>query len=70
MDFTNFLQYVLKQQKINEGLNEYINDIKSGYEYITFATTMDILDNYLRNHPARRSCFSMYTFYESYLTYE
>uniref|UniRef100_A0AAF5DRL1 Uncharacterized protein n=1 Tax=Strongyloides stercoralis TaxID=6248 RepID=A0AAF5DRL1_STRER len=63
MDFTNFLQYVLKQQKINEGLNEYINDIKSGYEYITFATTMDILDNYLRNHPARRSCFSIRILY-------
>uniref|UniRef100_A0AAF5DKQ2 Uncharacterized protein n=1 Tax=Strongyloides stercoralis TaxID=6248 RepID=A0AAF5DKQ2_STRER len=63
MDITNFLQYVLKQQKINEGLNEYMNDIKSGYEYITFATTMDILDNYLRNHPARRSCFSIRILY-------
>uniref|UniRef100_A0AAF5I4P8 Uncharacterized protein n=1 Tax=Strongyloides stercoralis TaxID=6248 RepID=A0AAF5I4P8_STRER len=42
-------------------LNEYINDIKSGYEYIKFATTIDIfLDNYLRNHPEICSCSSIF----------
>uniref|UniRef100_A0AAF5DRX4 Uncharacterized protein n=1 Tax=Strongyloides stercoralis TaxID=6248 RepID=A0AAF5DRX4_STRER len=63
MDITNFLQYVLKQQKMNEGLNGYINDIISEYEYIKFATIMNILNNYLRNHPARRSCFSIRILY-------
>lgn len=53
MDITNFSQDVLKQQKMNQCLNEYINDIKSGYELRKFTTMMDILDNHLRNHPTR-----------------
>uniref|UniRef100_A0AAF5DRT9 Uncharacterized protein n=1 Tax=Strongyloides stercoralis TaxID=6248 RepID=A0AAF5DRT9_STRER len=31
-------------------LNEYIIDIRLGYEYIKFTTIMDILDNNLKNH--------------------
>ncbi|CEF60381.1 LD28067p [Strongyloides ratti] len=53
LDITNFSQDVLRQQKINQYLNEYINDIKSGYELRKFSTMMDILDNHLVNHPTR-----------------
>uniref|UniRef100_A0AAF5I4F3 Uncharacterized protein n=1 Tax=Strongyloides stercoralis TaxID=6248 RepID=A0AAF5I4F3_STRER len=75
-----FSKDVLKQQKMNEGLNEYINNIKSGCKYMKFTTIINILDNNFKNYLIKcllnfsffctGYCCLMDTFYKSYLAYE